>query len=406
MGHLSMEVSRLFPRGLIPPQYRAPLPGMRQNRSRCFAHLFWVEHEQSRHVQEHTLRNVPTNPRAARYELERVRDLLSHLELAKVALRGVGYETTAIDTLIAEARVHAERLASAAGGRIDSRRRVKRPARPGHARVSEYYLFLDECGNHVPGYIDPKFPAFCLSGIIVSREAYEAFDVVWKAWKTRYLGAPDQLTHEPDVRTCSGKFHRADPYAQEDLLLALESVLRDLEFRIIAAVVDLEAFEGLYPDSAVDEFLPQSSYLMCIDFVMERFVHFLQHEGRDGKGLVVAESRGLKEDAIVHAEFIRLHLQGTQFVSQSDFRRQLRPHIEFYRKSRNSSGLEVADLTARPLAEIVLDPEGDPARWNVFRDKLYDGGKDEPHKYGLKVYPLTEANDPFPELPRKAKGDA
>lgn len=371
-----------------------------------FAHLCWMAHGPSRQEQERILKNVPANPRAARYEMERVRDLLSHLELAKVALQSVGHETAAIDSLIAEVRIHAERLAAAAGGRIESRRRVKRPARPGHMDIPEYYLFLDECGNHVPGYVDPKFPVFCLSGVIVSKRDYEAFDVVWKAWKTRYLGAPDRLTHEPDVRTRSGKFYRADPHAQEELLLALESVLRDLDFRIIAAVVDLEAFEALYPDSVVDEFLPQSSYLMCIDFVLERFVHFLQHEGQDGKGLVVAESRGLKEDAIVHAEFIRLHLQGTQFVSQSDFRRHLRPHIEFFRKRRNVSGLEVADLTARPLAEVVLSPDGDPVRWNVFRDKLYDGGNDEPHKYGLKVYPLTHANDPFPDLSGKAKGDA
>lgn len=352
------------------------------------------------------MREVPANPRAARYELERVRDLLSHLELTRVSLIDVGHGTGGIDGLIGEARVQVERLEAVAGGRIDSRRKTKRPVRPSNAPIPEYYLFLDECGTHVPGYIDAKFPAFCLSGVVVAKSDYEAFDVVWKAWKTKHLGGPEQLMHEPNVRSCSGKFYRADTIEQEKLIRALDWVLQDLDFLIIAAVVDLKTFELMHPDSVVDEFLPRSSYLMAIDFIMERFVHFLQHKGQDGKGLVVAESRGLREDATVHAEFIRLHLQGTQFISQSDFRRQLRPYVEFYRKSRNFSGLEVADLTARPLAEIVLNPGSTPPRWNIFQGKLYDGGKGEPHKYGLKVYPLTETNDPFSTFPRKAKGDA
>lgn len=350
--------------------------------------------------------DIPKSPRAARYSLERVRDLIGHLEMTRIALKDVGYDTDAIENLLTDARIKAERLRHVAEGRIESRRTIKHLPRPMDTKIPEYYLFLDECGTPHASVVDEKFPVFCLSGVIVSRQAYEAFDVTWKAWKTRHLSSPDALVHEPEVRTGSKWFWRPDPGERAALFEALDDVLSELDFRVIGCVVDLKTFKALHPDDRVDEYLPQSIHLMSIDFVLERFVHFLQHGGNDGKGLVVAESRGLKDDAIVHAEFIRLHLQGTQFISQSDFRRHLRPYIEFFRKKRNWSGLEIADLSARPLADVVLNPGSHPDRWEVFGSKLYDGGKGAPHTYGLKVYPLTEANDPFPHLPRKAKEDA
>ena len=177
-----------------------------------------------------------------------------------------------------------------------------------------------------------------------------------------------------------------------------------MDFTCIAAVVDLRAFLDHYPSGNVDDFLPQSCFLMCIDFVMERFVHYISGRDGTGRGEVVAESRGEREDAKVAAEFIRLHLEGTQFVSDSYFRYQLRPYIEFQPKRTNSSGLQIADLSARPFAERVLNPASAPARWDVFSRKLYDGGKGAPESYGLKVFPLTNENHPFPELPKKAIG--
>lgn len=35
---------------------------------------------------------------------------------------------------------------------------------------SKYYLFIDECGDHNLAKYDPRFPAFTLCGILVSRQ--------------------------------------------------------------------------------------------------------------------------------------------------------------------------------------------------------------------------------------------
>ncbi|CAN5828282.1 hypothetical protein BH24CHL3_BH24CHL3_03640 [soil metagenome] len=193
---------------------------------------------------------------------------------------------------------------------------------------------------------------------------------------------------------------------REQLRAELGRILGELNYTCIASVVDMKEFVTQHPEGKVDDFLPSACYLMCVDFVLERFVHFLQHKGHDAKGLVVAESRGALEAAKIHAEFIRLHIEGTQYISGSVFRHQLRPYVEFCRKTRNNSGLQIADLAARPFAEKILRPLETPQRWETFKEKLYDGLKDAPHKYGLKVFPLTSENDPFPNLPKQAKRDA
>jgi hypothetical protein len=165
--------------------------------------------------------------------------------------------------------------------------------------------------------------------------------------------------------------------------------LESLPFPCIAAAIDKVRFREMYADGRVDDFLPTSAYLMCVDFIMERFTHFLCHVGGGAQGTVRAESRGLREDALVHHEYIRLHLEGTQFCSESQFRGYLRPAIQFERKDANTSGLQIADLMARPIADKVLDPTGSPERWEVVAAKFYDGTHDRRSSYGLKIFPAS-----------------
>lgn len=332
------------------------------------------------------------HPRAARGKLALAQDYLAFLEFARRAKFRLDGDTRSLDGLILGASNDTEKYAGWADARIDSRRKFPCPvptkdSPPRH----EYFLFLDECGNHSLRDSGGAFPVFCLCGVIVDAERYQTFDRRWKVWKARWLGSPLVQVHEPDVRRRSNKFHDDDPAREQALIDALNAQLTDLDFTCIAAVIDKRRFAELYPAGAVDDFLPSSAYLMCVDFLLERFVHYLHHAVGDARGVVIAESRGLREDAEVLSEFLRLQLEGTQWQPDRQFRYQLRPYIEFDRKYRNTSGLQIADLTARPIAEKVLEPSSSPERWDVALAKLYDGGKGRKNSYGLKVFPTPEA---------------
>ena len=335
------------------------------------------------------------HPRAARIKFAEAQDYSSHLEFARRAKFRLDGDTTLLDEEIIRARNVVVRYSTCADARIEPRRHTPSKVVSEHDPRPEYHLFLDECGVHNLRPEKDPFPVFCLCGVIVAADRYETFDTLWKAWKARSLGSPHARVHDRKVRHRSDLFQRSDPIEQDQLIQSLHAQLEELEFTCIAAAIDKRRFAPKYPSGRVDDFLPRSAYLMCVDFVFERFVHFLFHAAGDGRGLAQAESRGPREDAEVHSEFLRLHLEGTQWQSEQQFRRALRPYMEFHRKDGNNSGLEVADLVARPIAEKVLNAEATPERWDIVEPKIYDGGKQRKSSYGLKIFPSPEADTIF-----------
>jgi hypothetical protein len=347
------------------------------------------------------------HPRAARSKLVKAQACLAHLEAARRAQLGHGGDCSAIDEAIVRARNEVLKLAGWAEERMEPRRRVPVVQRTEHSPPRRRFLiFLDECGVHTLDPDNDPFPVFCLSAVLIDAEKYLAVDRAWKTWKATWLGSWQHRVHEPDARRRSHFFHHDDPATEQALIDSLAGQLAALDFTCVSAVIDKRSLKELYPDGKVDDFLPSSTYLMCVDFVFERVVHFLYHEGEDALGDVTAESRGLREDAEVQSEFLRLHLEGTQFLAEQFFRNQLRPHIEFERKEANLSGLQIADLVARPIAEKALNRETTPDRWQAIAPKLYDGGAGRRGSYGLKVFPGPGAAEIFGEVPVKANEDA
>lgn len=348
-------------------------------------------------------------PRAAKLKLDHAQDCLAYLEFARRAKGEVDGNWSGLDATIAELTTTVEKLSGQANQRIEPRRRVRVTPRTEHsAPRHEYFVFLDECGTHTLDADRDPFPVFCLCAVLVDKEGYERFDRVWKTWKASWLGSWQLRIHEPDLRRRSDSFHHDDPTREQAIVDALAAQLSDLDFTCIAAAIDKRKLKVDYPDGRVDDFLPMSHYLMCVDFVLERVVHFLYEVGNDAEGLVVAEARGLREDAEVHAEFLRLHLSGTQYITDRYFRNQLRPYIEFKRKDRNESGLQIADLVARPIAEKVLRPTSIPERWQTVASKIYGGQQGRRGSYGLKVFPATSGDMAsfFREPAFKANEDA
>lgn len=332
---------------------------------------------------------------------------MAHLEYARRSMLAMDGDCSRLDALLTDVRNAVLRFDGWADGHIEGRTRVRVMARTEHsAPRREFFIFLDECGIHDMTISDGDFPMFCLCAVIVDRERFPVFDRLWKTWKSQWLGSWQARVHEPAVRRRSGMFHNDDSAREQATIDALASQLADLDFTCIAAVIDKRRLKAQFPDGRVDDFLPSSTYLMCIDFIFERAVDFLYHVGGDAQGVVIAEARGLREDAEVSAEFLRLHLEGTQFIADGYFRNQLRPYIEFRKKDRNDSGLQIADLVARPIAEKVLSPNVTPERWQAIASKLYDGRKQRRSSYGLKVFPATDSATIFGEVIVKADEDA
>jgi hypothetical protein len=96
---------------------------------------------------------------------------------------------------------------------------------------------------------------------------------------------------------------------------------------------------------------------------------------------VVFESRGRVEDQTLELEFRRI-MDLTRM-------RGMNETLEFVcaPKSANSSGLQIADMTARPIGLHVLRPHQANRAWELIDRKLVRSRDGRLDGYGLKIYP-------------------
>lgn len=314
---------------------------------------------------------------------EKLEQYLAALRRAEqLRLEGGGKETEAgIRQLISRADSELRTLQRLAGGPVFSRRRPKKEVAAGRCTV-----FLDECGSHELASPDP-YPVFALSAVIVPDSDYPNLEARWRGWKVEALGQHDAIVHEPTVRNRLGPFGGPGGPAVID---SLNRALGDLEFTAIVCAVHRPNYVAEYGLSRLDESLPAHVYLMTLDFLLERIVLALDSVFGGARAEVVAESRGPKEDALLQYEFARLHLDGTSYIAPGWFRQQLAPGVVFRIKEANSTGLQLADLIARPVADKVCSPEATPPRWPEVRSKLCAGQETKHSILGLKVLPWRD----------------
>jgi hypothetical protein len=267
------------------------------------------------------------------------------------------------------------------GGTVFSRRRPKKQQAAG-----ECVVFLDECGSHDLKANDP-YPVFALSAVIVPVTQYPNLDVRWKGWKAEALGDQNALVHEPAIRNRLGPFGGPDGPA---VVEKLARELAELPFTAIVCAVHRTDYIQEVGIGPLDESLPAHVYLMTLDFLLERVAMALDSVFGGARAAVIAESRGPKEDALLQYEFARLHLDGTSYLAPAWFRQQLAPGVAFKSKDDNSTGLQLADLVARPAADKVADPTSTPPRWPEVRGKLCPGQETKHSVLGLKVLPWKE----------------
>ena len=129
-------------------------------------------------------------------------------------------------------------------------------------------------------------------------------------------------------------------------------------------------------------------------FCLEPLYEFLQEKHQHGKKThVVVECRGKKEDNELELEFRRI-CDGANRLS-----RQLPFDVLFADKRTMSSGLQLADLVARPIGLSVFKPEQPNKAFEVLKRKFYcDGGRETVGSgyegMGLKIYPPAESEKP------------
>jgi hypothetical protein len=147
-------------------------------------------------------------------------------------------------------------------------------------------------------------------------------------------------------------------------------LIEELDFKVVATAINKLELQRKHQN-------PDHPYYTATGFCLENLKRFLSDKKRDeNKTTITFEARGKKEDNELELYFRRL--SEDSFNSKFD--------IEIISKLSNSSGLQIADLIARPIARHIVNPEQPNRAFEIIKKKLVNSEGDLKES-GLKIYP-------------------
>ncbi|MDP2878107.1 MAG: DUF3800 domain-containing protein [Sulfuricella sp.] len=241
---------------------------------------------------------------------------------------------------------------------------------------SDYIVYVDESGDHSLDSINPEYPLFVLSFCIFRKDFYaETMTPAVRKLKFATFGHDMAVLHEIDIRKKKGAFAKLSKEPREAFLNALTNIIEAADFKLVAVVIDKHKLKSRYSN-------PGHPYHLAMEFGLERIFRFLKDMGQaDRLTYLVCEARGAKEDAELELEFRRIRDGGNYLNKTLPF------DLIVSDKKTNSEGMQLADLTARPIGLSVLRPEQENRAFAVLEGKFYRDGAGNKHGIGLKVFP-------------------
>ncbi|MBN1008224.1 DUF3800 domain-containing protein [Amphritea pacifica] len=254
---------------------------------------------------------------------------------------------------------------------------------------SKYIVYVDESGDHSLQSVDTNYPIFVLAFCIFHKRHYsEAIVPALEKFKFNHFGHDQIVLHENEIRKEKGAFNIfRSKDEKHDFLNQLTDIIKYSNFILISCTIDKQRLKK--PNE-----LDSNPYHTALGFCLETLYEFLQEKRQlEKKTHIVVECRGNREDQELELEFRRI-CDGNNRLGQA-----LPFEVIFSDKKVMSSGLQLADLVARPIGLNTLRPGQDNRAFDVLKEKFYcDGGRDMVGQgyegVGMKIYPAPESEKP------------
>ena len=254
---------------------------------------------------------------------------------------------------------------------------------------SKYIVYVDESGDHSLQSIDNNYPVFVLAFCVFHKRHYsERVVSALEKFKFNYFGHDQVILHEQEIRKERGAFNIFRSKEQRiQFMDELTGIIERSNFILISCVIDKRTLSRQSDVVA-------NPYHIALGFCLETLYEFLKEKNQHTlKTHVVVECRGKKEDKDLELEFRRV-CDGNNRLSHS-----FPFEVLFSDKKVMSSGLQLADLVARPIGLKVLKPEQENRAFEVLKLKFYcDGGREHVgigyEGQGFRIYPTLQSEKP------------
>jgi hypothetical protein len=213
-------------------------------------------------------------------------------------------------------------------------------------KFSNFIVYVDESGDHGMQTVDPNYPVFVLAFCVFYKRQYsEKVVPALQKLKFNRFGHDSVVLHEHEIRKEKGVFKFQNRQDKHDFLNTLTDIIDASNFILISCVIDKARLRERNET-------PSNPYHVALGFCLETLYEFLQEKNQDDKLThVVVECRGSKEDKDLELEFRRICAGANRLDRALPF------DIVVADKKTNSSGLQLADLVARPIGLSILRPD-------------------------------------------------
>ncbi len=179
-----------------------------------------------------------------------------------------------------------------------------------------------------------------------------------------------------------------DQEVRSVFLHALNELIKNIPFSIVATAIDKRYLS--------DQPNPTNPYVLALGTCLQQTLGFLQKEQQQQQlqTHIIVESRGKPEDRDLGLAFDQITAR------MLPANRPLK--IRFANKQINSSGLQIADLVAHPIARHILKRTQPNKAFDIVKEKLL--GHPEYEEVGLRRYPLESEKprlSPRPDADRE-----
>ncbi len=257
-------------------------------------------------------------------------------------------------------------------------------------QFSDYIIYVDESGDHSLESVDEQYPIFVLALCIFKKDEYAATAVpLLQNFKFKWFGHDLVILHEHDI------VRKKFPFAflqfdnkRDQFMSELGTIIGQVPMTVIAAVIRKEGLKARYAK-------PENPYQIALLFCLDRAYEFLATRSADEELThVVCEARsprqkgGMgKEDQELELEFRRI-IEG-KHILQRGYEKPAMPNFDivFAPKQSNSTGMQIADLIARPIGLKTLRADHANRAYDIIERKIWAGPEAKVRLYGLKVFP-------------------
>jgi len=221
-------------------------------------------------------------------------------------------------------------------------------------KYSDYIIYVDESGDPNPNSLDANYPIFALAFCIFKKSVYSSLvSPMMQDLKFEFFGHDTIILHENELRRRQPPFnvlYTRNHY--EAFMKKLAGILQNAPMNIIATVTDkrekITNVENLY-NHALQNILTQVQIFLKSVNQQDKLTH------------IVIEKRGDKEDKELELEFRRI-------CDENSFDNL---DIIFVSKKVNSSGLQLADMVARPIGLNILKPNQANRAYEIIKTKFF-----------------------------------